>query len=160
MDQDQSYQPKTRYRWKQPFAQSNYIKYYIILKQTIKKYIKLTRFLETIIKGYLSIGLDYIVGLSSQYGQFHAIQALFQEYGKIFSLNYCIWALNKNSLPGVNFTNILRAAFSYESFSPSFFVLRFKVCTFWRKNIGAKAASNMLVKLTPGWQKNIVWDLI
>jgi hypothetical protein len=49
---------------------------------------------------------------------------------------------------GVNFTNILRAAFSYESFARSFFVLRFKVCTFWRKNIGAKAASNMLVKLT------------
>ncbi len=49
---------------------------------------------------------------------------------------------------GVNFTNILRAAFSYESSAWSFFVLRFRVCTFWRKNIGTKAACNMLVKLT------------
>jgi hypothetical protein len=48
-----------------------------------------------------------------------------------------------------NFTNIIRAAFSYESFARSFFVLRFKVCTFLRKNIGAKAACNMLVKLAP-----------
>ncbi len=31
---------------------------------------------------------------------------------------------------GVNFTNIIRAAFSYESFAQSFFVLIFKVCTF------------------------------
>jgi hypothetical protein len=36
---------------------------------------------------------------------------------------------------GVNFTNILRAAFLYQSFA-------------W--NIGAKAAGNMLVKLTQG----------
>ncbi len=30
----------------------------------------------------------------------------------------------------------------------NFFVLRFKVRTFWRKNIGAKAAHIMLMKLT------------
>jgi hypothetical protein len=33
-------------------------------------------------------------------------------------------------VPGVNFTNILRTSFSYESFAQSFFVPRFKVCTF------------------------------
>jgi hypothetical protein len=36
---------------------------------------------------------------------------------------------------------VLREAFLY---------LDFKVCTFWRKNIGTKAARNVLVKLTPG----------
>jgi hypothetical protein len=41
---------------------------------------------------------------------------------------------------GINFTNILRAAFSYESFAQSFFCsyilgLNF----FWQKNIGANA---------------------
>jgi hypothetical protein len=35
-----------------------------------------------------------------------------------------------NERPGVNYTNIIRAAFLYESFAQSFFVLRFKVCTF------------------------------
>ncbi len=38
------------------------------------------------------LGLDYIVGLSSQYGQFHAIQDLFQEYGK------CLAFLSKYNL--------------------------------------------------------------
>ncbi len=38
------------------------------------------------------------------------------------------------SRPGVDFTNILCAAFLYESFAQNFFVLRFKVCTFWRKS--------------------------
>jgi hypothetical protein len=47
----------------------------------------------------------------------------------------------------VNFTNILRAAFSYKSFAHSFFVLTLFI--FWRKNIGAKAVLKMLVKLTP-----------
>ncbi len=53
----------------------------------------------------------------------------------------------------INFTNIIRAAFSYESFARSFFVLRFvlRFVLFWRKNIGAKAACNMLVKLTLGF---------
>ncbi len=44
---------------------------------------------------------------------------------------------------GVNFTNILCAAFSYESFARSFFELEVKVKLF----IGAK---KMLVKLTLG----------
>jgi hypothetical protein len=41
--------------------------------------------------------------------------------------------------PGINFTNILGAAFSYKSF-----------VLFWHKNICAKAAHKMLVKLTTG----------
>jgi hypothetical protein len=41
--------------------------------------------------------------------------------------------------PGVNFTNVSHAAFSYKCFVQNFFVLRFKVCTFlaqkyWRKS--------------------------
>jgi hypothetical protein len=52
--------------------------------------------------------------------------------------------------PGVNFTNILRAAFSYESFLHHFYVLTIWVCNFWQKDFGAKAAHKMLVKLTPG----------
>ncbi len=52
--------------------------------------------------------------------------------------------------PGVNITNILRAAFSYESFLRSFYVLKIWVCNFWRNDFGAKAAHKMLVKLTPG----------
>ncbi len=59
-------------------------------------------------------------------------------------------------MPGVNFTNIIRTAFLYESFARSFFVPRFKVCTFLaQKNIGTKAARNMLVKLTPDHPKSI-----
>jgi hypothetical protein len=50
---------------------------------------------------------------------------------------------------GVNFTNILRAAFLYESFLRSFYVLTIWVCIFWQKDFGAKAAHKMLVKLTP-----------
>jgi hypothetical protein len=45
----------------------------------------------------------------------------------------------------VNFTIILRVAFFAQKFS----CLRFSLVLFWRKNIGAKAAPNMLVKLTP-----------
>ncbi len=51
---------------------------------------------------------------------------------------------------GVNFTNILRAAFSYESFLCSFYVLTMWVCNFWQKDFGTKAAHKMLVNLTPG----------
>jgi hypothetical protein len=46
----------------------------------------------------------------------------------------------------INFTNILRAAFLYASFTLSFF----EHVHFLRKNIGAKAALKMSVKLTPG----------
>jgi len=52
--------------------------------------------------------------------------------------------------PGVNFTNILRAAFLYESFLCSFYVLTIWACIFLQKVFGAKAAHKMLVKLTPG----------
>jgi hypothetical protein len=55
------------------------------------------------------------------------------------------------SLPSVvNFINIfMRAAFLYKELARSFFVLIFWVCTFLaRKNIAAKAALKMLVKLT------------
>jgi hypothetical protein len=51
--------------------------------------------------------------------------------------------------PGGNFTNILRAAFSYESFLLSFLCLQFGFVIFWRKDFGAKAGHKMLVKLTP-----------
>ncbi len=51
-------------------------------------------------------------------------------------------------LPGVNFTNALRAEYLYKSFMCSLFVLTCKVSTFLSKNIGAKAARKMLVKLT------------
>jgi hypothetical protein len=50
----------------------------------------------------------------------------------------------------VNFTNILQAAFSYQSSLHSFYVLTIWVSIFWQKDFGAKAAHKMLVKLTPG----------
>jgi len=51
--------------------------------------------------------------------------------------------------PGVNFTNILRAAFSYEFFCAAFMCLLFGFVLFWQKDFGAKAAHEMLVKSTP-----------
>ena len=51
--------------------------------------------------------------------------------------------------PLLNFTNNLRAAFSYESVLSSLSVLTFRSVIFWRKEIGAKAARRTLVKLTP-----------
>ena len=66
---------------------------------------------------------------------------------------YCFITL----APGVNFTNILRAAFSYESFLRRFYVLTIWVCIFWQMDFGAKAAHKMLVKLPPG-DRN--WQLI
>ncbi len=59
--------------------------------------------------------------------------------------------------PGVNFTIILRAAFSHESSLCSFYVLTIWVCNFLAKGFGAKAAHIMLVKLTPGGRN---WHLI
>jgi hypothetical protein len=49
---------------------------------------------------------------------------------------------------GVNFTNILRAPFSYVSFARSFFVLVVKVKLFICKRILAQLRQKMLVKLT------------
>ncbi len=54
--------------------------------------------------------------------------------------------------PGVNFTNILQAAFSFESFCAAFMCLQFGFIIFWQKDFGSKAAHKMLVKLTPGWK--------
>ena len=62
----------------------------------------------------------------------------------IVSGEYHFWQL------GASFTNILRAAFSYESVLSSFSVLTFRFVIFWRKEIGANAARKMLVKLTHG----------
>jgi hypothetical protein len=54
-------------------------------------------------------------------------------------------------LLGVNFTNILPAAFSYKSFfCAAFMCLQLGFVIFWRKDFGAKAAHKMLVKLAPG----------
>jgi hypothetical protein len=50
----------------------------------------------------------------------------------------------------VNLTNILKAAFSYQSTLRTFYVLTIWVCKFWQKDFGAKAAHKMLVKLTRG----------
>jgi hypothetical protein len=49
-------------------------------------------------------------------------------------------------ITGVNVINILRAAFSFESYTSSFSTLTNKVCTILRKEIGVKAARKMLVK--------------
>jgi hypothetical protein len=57
----------------------------------------------------------------------------------------------------VNFTNILQAAFSYQSSLRTFYVLAIWVCIFWQKDFGTKAAHKMLVKLIPG-DRN--WKLI
>ncbi len=53
-------------------------------------------------------------------------------------------------LPGVNFTNILQAAFCTKVFCAVFTCLQFGFVIFWRKDFGANAAHKMLVKLTPG----------
>jgi hypothetical protein len=50
---------------------------------------------------------------------------------------------------GVNFTNILRAAFFCESFVQSFFVLTFLGLNFFMQEYKRKCAHKMLVKLTP-----------
>ncbi len=52
--------------------------------------------------------------------------------------------------PGVNFSNILRAAFLYESFLCSFYVLTNWACNFLAKGFWRKATHKLLVKLTPG----------
>jgi hypothetical protein len=52
--------------------------------------------------------------------------------------------------PGVNFTNILQAAFSYESFLPHFYELTILFVISWQKDFGTKAAHKMLAKLPPG----------
>ncbi len=55
---------------------------------------------------------------------------------------------SSNLLPGVYFTNSLRAAFSFKRYAISFLVFYFRFVIFWRKEIGIKAALKMLMKLT------------
>ena len=50
--------------------------------------------------------------------------------------------------PCVNFTNILLAAFSSENVFEAFLCLQFGFVLFWQKEISAKAARKLLVKLT------------
>ena len=51
---------------------------------------------------------------------------------------------------GVNFTNILQAAFLFKNVLCSLSVLTVWVCNFWAKGIGAKALRKLLVKSTTG----------
>jgi len=51
------------------------------------------------------------------------------------------WVESDGLHPGVNFTNILRAAFSYESFLRSFYVLTIWVCNFLAKGFWRKSCS-------------------
>jgi len=53
--------------------------------------------------------------------------------------------------PGVNFTNILWAAFSNESVLKLFYFLHFGFVIFCQKKMGAKAAHKLLVKLISSW---------
>ncbi len=50
---------------------------------------------------------------------------------------------------GVNFTNVLRAAFMYVSCARSFLCLHFSFVLYWRKPTVAKAAPRTLMKLSP-----------
>ncbi len=50
----------------------------------------------------------------------------------------------------VNFTNILRATYLYESFVHYYLFLHFMFILFLSNNSGAKSALNMLLKLTTG----------
>ncbi len=66
-------------------------------------------------------------------------QSISRVQNKTFWYKKCDGCFCDYLQPAVNFTNILRAAFSCESFARNFFVLRFKVCTFlahkyWRKS--------------------------
>jgi len=54
------------------------------------------------------------------------------------------------STPGVNFIKILHTPFITGVFFKTFLWLQFGFVIFCRKNIGAKAACKMFVKLTPG----------
>jgi hypothetical protein len=51
---------------------------------------------------------------------------------------------------GLNFTNVLRAAFTHGSCARRFLCLSYRFVLYWRKTVGAKAARRTLVKLIPG----------
>jgi hypothetical protein len=56
----------------------------------------------------------------------------------------------KDRREGVNFINILRSNFLYESASSSFSLVTFWLCNFLAQTIGAKGGHEMLMKLTQG----------
>jgi len=56
--------------------------------------------------------------------------------------------LSSNFHPVVNFTNILLVPFLYKRALHSFSMITVWLYNFWQKNIGAKAARKMLMKLT------------
>jgi len=64
---------------------------------------------------------------------------------KILLFEKCARQMLMKLTPGVDFINILQAAFSYERVLRSFSLLTVFVY-FWRKNIGKKDAGKMLVK--------------
>jgi len=49
--------------------------------------------------------------------------------------------------PAMNLTNVLKATFSTKVFCSAFLYLQFGFVIFWHKNIGAKTARKVLVKL-------------
>jgi len=61
-------------------------------------------------------------------------------------------------LPGVNFINILHWNFLYKIVLWRFSLLQFGFVVFWHKNIGAKAARKMLMKLTTGHTTSCVYS--
>ncbi len=54
---------------------------------------------------------------------------------------FCQYQYRYECQPGVNFTNIQWAAFSYESFLCSFYVLTIWVCIIWAKGFWRKSCS-------------------
>ncbi len=62
--------------------------------------------------------------------------------------------------PGVNFTNVIHAAFMYESCECSFFVLTFLFVLYWCKTFSAKAGRRLLVKLTPDVEVHFFSDVV
>jgi hypothetical protein len=49
--------------------------------------------------------------------------------------------------PGMNLTNVLKATFCTKVFCSAFLYLQFGFVIFWQKNIGAKTARKVMVKL-------------
>jgi hypothetical protein len=58
---------------------------------------------------------------------------------------------------GVNFTNVLRAAFTYVSCTRSFLCLCFRFVLSWCKTVGPKAARRTLMKLSPDRTQDCQW---
>ncbi len=82
-------------------------------------------------------------------------------WGLTIEKRFAEWKLKtqpKQTLPpSANFTNILWADFCTKVFCAPFMCLQFGFVIFWRKDLGAKAANNLLVKLPPSgnsWRRN------